>query len=54
MMHRTNLFKLQDWGPFTKVGELTDRGIKFIEATIDDLHPETWDDYLARTGQSRK
>ena len=48
---KAKLFKLQDWGPFTRVGELTETGIKFVEATIDHLEPETWGDYLVRTHQ---
>ena len=45
---KAKLFKLEDWGPFTMVGELTDQGIKFVEATIDHLHPETWGEYRQR------
>lgn len=43
------LRKFQSWGPFTKVGKLTDSGIKFVESNIDHLDIETWDEYLNRT-----
>jgi hypothetical protein len=43
------LRKFGNWGPFTKIGELTDSGIKFVEYIIDSCNPETWDDYKRRT-----
>lgn len=43
------LRKFQNWGPFTRVGKLTNSGIKFIENTIDQLKLETWDEYKIRT-----
>ena len=40
--------KLQDWGPFTKIGELTKKGIDFVDSETKDLEPELWDDYFER------
>lgn len=39
--------KLQDWGPFTKIGELTKEGINFVDSETKDLKPELWDEYIA-------
>src|SRR5688572_9149082 len=43
------LIKFDKWGPFTKIGKLTNLGIKFVESTIGHLHEETWEDYLLRS-----
>ncbi|MFC4874162.1 hypothetical protein [Negadavirga shengliensis] len=39
--------KLSDWGPFTKVGELTGLGINFIKENLQDVPPVTFDKYDA-------
>ena len=46
---KAKLFKFESWGPFTKIGKLTDSGIKFVEKTIDHLPAETWEEYKERT-----
>ena len=46
---KAKLMKFASWGPFTKVGELTADGIKFVEQTIGSLTEETWEEYLIRT-----
>lgn len=37
--------KLQNWGPFEKIGELTQEGIKFVESETGALGPMLWDEY---------
>lgn len=37
--------KLSDWGPFTKVGDVTDEGLVFIGASIIDHNPILFSDY---------
>lgn len=39
--------KFSAWGPFTKVGELTESGIKFISDNLQDIPPVTFDEYEA-------
>lgn len=39
--------KFSAWGPFTKVGELTESGIKFISDNLQDIPPVTFDEYDA-------
>lgn len=46
--------KLQDWGPFEKIGELTDTGIKFVESQISDRKPILWDEYINRITEHEK
>ncbi len=41
--------KFEQWGPFAKIGQLTNSGISFVENNIDNLPAETWEAYLART-----
>src|SRR5690606_32681248 len=43
------LYKVESWGPFDKIGELTTEGITFVEQTIQELPAETWEEYLIRT-----
>jgi hypothetical protein len=40
--------KLEGWGPFTKVGELTKHGIAFVQNMVGDCPAVEWDDYVAR------
>lgn len=47
------LMKVESWGPFKKVGALTEEGITFVTETIDKLSSETWEEYLLRTSNSR-
>lgn len=46
------LIKFEIWGAFTKVGELTQEGVDFVEKSIDHLPPETWSNYYRRTRRS--
>jgi hypothetical protein len=43
---KVKLMKKIEWGPFTKTGELTEIGIKFIESKLQDLKPIYWEGYL--------
>lgn len=43
---KAKLIKPHDWGPFSKVGELSEKGIEFFELAIKDLKLETFTDYL--------
>jgi len=45
---RGRFIKLENWGPFTKVGELTKDGLGFVEVETKDIEPELWNDYVAR------
>tara|TARA_B100000780_G_C21004227_1_gene401907 strand:+ start:498 stop:863 length:366 start_codon:yes stop_codon:yes gene_type:complete len=47
---RAKLIKLESWGPFTKVGQLSNDGVEFLENNIGDLEPVVWVD-LIRTQQ---
>lgn len=38
--------KPQEWGPFTKIGVLSEGGIKFIEFVTKGCSPIFWDEYL--------
>jgi hypothetical protein len=38
--------KLQEWGPFYKVGELTSIGLVFIENNLTNLNPIEFTEYL--------
>jgi len=40
------LIKLESWGPFSKVGQLSNEGVEFLENTIGDLEPITWEDLI--------
>ena len=43
---RGRFIKLQDWGPFEKNGELTKKGIKFVESQTDKMGPMLWNEYI--------
>jgi len=45
---KAKLFKPNIWGPFTKVGCLTDDGIFFLSNTIEELETESFESYLLR------
>lgn len=38
--------KLRNWGPFTKIGEMTEMGLEFIENQTSGLQPRSWDEYI--------
>jgi hypothetical protein len=40
--------KFGNWGPFYKVGKLSESGIAFVESLIDSLPPETFANYFRR------
>lgn len=42
------LFKPEEWGPFEKVGQLTDEGIAFLDQHIGNLQAEYWQNYIIR------
>ncbi len=39
--------KFAAWGPFTKVGELTETGAQFIGENLQDIEPVPFEEYLA-------
>lgn len=39
-------FKLHIWGPFKKIGELTEDGLKFVDLHTLHLDPILWEDYI--------
>lgn len=43
---RAKLIKLESWGPFTKVGQLSNVGVEFLENNIGDLEPIVWEDLI--------
>ena len=40
--------KFAEWGPFTKIGELTEIGVTFIENNLQDLLPIPFEEYRAQ------
>lgn len=40
-------FKLKDWAPYKKVGQLTELGVKFLEENIGHLKPVLYKSYTA-------
>lgn len=45
---KSRFIKLENWAPYTKVGELTREGLNLVETETRDLKPELWDEYVAR------
>ena len=43
------LIKFESWGPFTKVGRLSQKGIEFVTENIGELNSETFEEYKHRT-----
>lgn len=43
---RLKLEKKNEWGPFKKVGKLTDDGKLFIKANVKYESPTTWSEYI--------
>ncbi|MEQ8358045.1 MAG: hypothetical protein RH860_01065 [Cytophagales bacterium] len=39
------LLKKQEWGPFQKIGELSNEGIKFVKSQLIGTTPQVWEDY---------
>lgn len=48
LVHRRQLIKKNDWGPFVKVGNLTSIGNEFIDEHIDDFEPFGWGELSGR------
>lgn len=46
---QAKLLKFENWGPFTKVGQLSDEGIIFVNSIISKLRSETFRNYNKRT-----
>lgn len=40
------LVKINEMGPFIKVGELSDSGIEFVVQIVSDKGPYEWEEYL--------
>lgn len=39
--------KFAAWGPFSKVGELTERGCQYLQDNLQDIEPVPFEEYLA-------
>jgi len=39
------LIKKQDWGPFTKIGQLSERGLEFVKSQLEGTTPVVWEAY---------
>ena len=42
------LYKPENWGPFKKVGQLSEKGIAFVEEHIGHLESEFWEEYILK------
>ncbi len=42
------LLKKHEWGPFKKVGKLSENGLKFIHKNIEETEPVIWEEYLTQ------
>jgi hypothetical protein len=42
------LYKPENWGPFEKVGQLSEDGIAFVEEHIGHLEAEFWEEYILK------
>jgi hypothetical protein len=38
--------KPEEWGPYIKIGELTEEGIKFVELITSGHKAESWEEYI--------
>lgn len=38
--------KPEGWGPYLRIGELTEEGIQFVESEIENKEPTTWDEFI--------
>lgn len=45
--------KLEGWGPYSKVGKLTDIGLRFVDELIGDLVSEPYSEYEQRTNRGK-
>lgn len=45
--------KLEEWGPYCKVGKLTDIGLRFVEELVGHLPSESYSEYEHRTNRGR-
>ena len=46
--------KLEDWGPYSKVGKLTDVGLAFVESHVKNIGSETYFDYVKKTSNGKQ
>lgn len=42
------LYKPENWGPFEKVGQLTEDGIAFVKEHVSHLEAEFWEEYILK------
>jgi hypothetical protein len=40
------LIKEQEWGPFTKTGQLSPQGIEYVDNRLQVLDPQLWIEYV--------
>lgn len=45
---REKFIKPLVWGPFEKIGELSDAGMLFIETQIKNYKPDLWEQYIKK------
>ena len=45
---KAKLIKKVEWGPFSRVGELTAEGIKFVEFNIENMNSVFWEAHLKK------
>lgn len=43
---RLVLYKPNNWGPYTKVGRLTTKGINFVESKLPEMTPIYWEQVI--------
>ena len=45
--------KLEEWGPYCKVGKLTDAGLRFVEELVGHLTSEPYSEYERQTDRGK-
>lgn len=45
--------KLEGWGPYCKVGKLTDIGLRFVEELVGNFDSEPYSEYERRTNRGK-
>ena len=38
--------KTKEWGPYNKIGQLSEKGVAFVEKATKKFSPKFWDDYV--------
>jgi len=45
--------KFADWGPFRKIGELSSSGVQYVQNSLQDLSPVSFEEYVSERRASR-